>query len=76
MFYVAMYLLANVLVLVFLAGADRLSGSVGEAVFSRWVVNRLRPDFPVDVVQNIHGTVALEIVLDAVRLKPPRLFCR
>ncbi len=30
MFYVAMYLLANVLGLVFLAGADRLSGSVGE----------------------------------------------
>jgi hypothetical protein len=30
MFYVAMYLLANVLVLVFLAGADRLSGSVDE----------------------------------------------
>ena len=30
MFYVAMYLLANVLVLVFLAGADRLCGSVDE----------------------------------------------
>ena len=32
MFYVAMYLLANVLVLVFLAGAERERGRVNDAM--------------------------------------------